>query len=88
MKEHIDQRINTAKYTFARLNRFRSLKMDIRLMLFKILCLPKFFFSPTTLIYPKRYELEKIKKTEKPRPHVKSTEIIYNRFVKVNEKST
>ena len=55
MKEHIDQRINAAKHTLARLNRIRSLKTDIQLMLFKTLCFPQVFFFPTALIYSKKY---------------------------------
>ena len=64
LKQHTDERINLAKYTLARLNRFKTLNTNIQLTLYKSLCLPQVLYSPTAIIYHKNYGLLKTQRLQ------------------------
>ena len=64
MKKHVDQRIQMAKYTLTRLNRFKSMRTNLQFMLFKTLCLSQILFSLTALIFQRLYGMDKLQKLQ------------------------
>ena len=64
MRNHIDTRIQMAKFTLSRLNRFKTMKTNLQFMLFQTLCLSQIMFSPTALIFPKTYGMDKLQKIQ------------------------
>ena len=61
-KNHIDERLKTAKFTSSRLTRFLTLNTKLQLYLYRTLALSQIIYSPTPIIYNNKYALQKIQK--------------------------
>ena len=59
-KKHTDQRMQLAKYTKYKLQRFKILQTKLQLYLYNTLILPQILFSPTPIIYAGKYAFSKI----------------------------
>ena len=64
LKKHIDNRITTAKYTLTKLHRFRMMNTKLQLQLFLTLSLSQVLYSPTSIIFPNKYGIEKTQKLQ------------------------